>query len=289
MNGFINLLKPPGMSSAQAVGFVKRLTGDKVGHAGTLDPEAAGVLPLMVGRATRLMSYLSGDEKEYIAHVSFTGATDTQDAQGRMICKPNGVPAREEILSVLPQLTGEVMQSPSVYSAIKRNGVPMYKLAREGKATSLPERKVLIRGIRILQDTGDGFLIRVQCGGGTYIRTLCHDMGCLLGKPAHMRFLLRIGYGAFQIKNAVPLEGVAEDPEKALLPMDSPLSRYRSCTVPRKDLKPIINGVPIPMLPGMNADETVRLYADGSFLGLAGAEDGMLRMKVNLAAGMEIG
>ena len=136
MNGFLNLLKPPGMSSGTAVAIVKRLTGERVGHAGTLDPEAAGVLPIMVGRATRLLDYFVDKSKSYVAEIAFSGATDTQDAQGVVLEKGTRVPGREEILSVLPAFTGTIMQRPPAYSAVKRGGVPLYALARPPRANT---------------------------------------------------------------------------------------------------------------------------------------------------------
>ena len=131
MNGFINILKPPGMTSAAVVATLRRLTGgEKAGHAGTLDPEAAGVLPVMVGRAARLFDYLVDKEKEYVAEVAFGAATDTQDATGRIVAQGTSYPTRAQVEAALPSLTGDIRQRPSMFSAIKRDGKPLYALAR---------------------------------------------------------------------------------------------------------------------------------------------------------------
>ena len=150
MNGFINILKPPGMTSAAVVATLRRLcAGEKAGHAGTLDPEAAGVLPVMMGRAARLFDYLVDKQKEYVAEVAFGTATDTQDATGRVIARGENYPTRAQIEAALPALTGEIRQRPSMYSAIKREGTPLYALARRGEEVEVPERVVRVDALRL--------------------------------------------------------------------------------------------------------------------------------------------
>ena len=199
MNGFLNVLKPPGVSSAAVVGRLKRLLHEKTGHAGTLDPEAAGVLPILLGRATRLLDYMAREDKEYIACISFLGSTDTQDAHGRIIEKSRGVPDRKAFCDAIAHFTGEIVQHPSVYSALKVNGVPMYRLARSGQPVQEKERRIRIDSIDVIDPCDSGYLIRVRCSAGTYIRTLCHDIGQAMDKPAHMGFLLRTQSGSFRI------------------------------------------------------------------------------------------
>ena len=174
MNGYFNILKPTGMSSAAVVAVMRRLTGMKrVGHAGTLDPEAAGVLPVMTGKATRLFDYLTDKEKEYVAVCAFGARTDTQDATGTVIETGTDYPDRENFLRAAERLTGEITQVPSAYSAIKVGGKPLYLRARKGEDVDVPARTVRIDGIELLRETEDhGFEIRVRCGRGTYIRTL---------------------------------------------------------------------------------------------------------------------
>ena len=293
MNGFINLLKPPGMSSGAAVAVVKRLTGEKVGHAGTLDPEAAGVLPIMVGRAARLLDYFADKSKSYVAEIAFAGATDTQDAQGVIIENPTRVPEREEILAVLPAFRGEILQRPPAYSALKRDGVPLYELARKGVTVETKARPTSIRSLELGEQTGpDGYMLSVDCGSGTYIRTLCHDIGQALDAPAHMRFLLRTRHGAFSIENAVTVEevmtaGEKHEIENMLLPMDFPLQPLPRLNLPERFWKLGKNGgkLPIGIMPEIQENQPIRVYADNVLLGVAHKADGIIRFDVGLTGG----
>ena len=293
MNGFINLLKPPGMSSGAAVAVVKRLTHERVGHAGTLDPEAAGVLPVMVGRATRLLDYFTDHSKSYVAEIAFAGATDTQDAQGTIIENAAGVPGREEILAVLPQFTGKILQRPPAYSALKRDGVPLYALARQGKLVETEGRETLIRRLELGEKTGqDGCMLFVDCGSGTYIRTLCHDIGQALNTPAHMRFLLRTRHGTFSIENAVTMEELMAAAEvnmleNLLLPLDFPLNDLPGIQLPERLWKLGRNGgkLPADLLPELKDGELCRVYAAEELLGVAHREGNILRFDVGLTGG----
>ncbi|MDO5327803.1 MAG: tRNA pseudouridine(55) synthase TruB [Clostridia bacterium] len=293
MNGFINLLKPPGMSSGAAVAVVKRLTHERVGHAGTLDPEAAGVLPVMVGRATRLLDYFTDHSKSYVAEIAFAGATDTQDAQGTIIENAAGVPGREEILAVLPKFTGTILQRPPAYSALKRDGVPLYALARQGKLVETEGRETLIRRLELGKKTGqDGCMLFVDCGSGTYIRTLCHDIGQALNTPAHMRFLLRTRHGAFSIENAVTMEELMAAAEvnmleNLLLPLDFPLNDLPGIQLPERLWKLGRNGgkLPADLLPELKDGELCRVYAAEELLGVAHLEGNILRFDVGLTGG----
>ena len=290
MNGFINLLKPPGMSSGAVVAIVKRLTGERVGHAGTLDPEASGVLPIMVGRATRLLDCFPDHSKSYVAEIAFAGATDTQDAQGTIIEPKQSVPEREEILAVLPQFRGKIMQRPPAYSALKKDGVPLYALARQGKAVETQARETVINQLELGGRTGqDGYMLSIDCGSGTYIRTLCHDIGQALNAPAHMRFLLRTRHGAFAIENAVTVEEIMEagNLEKYLLPLDFPLGALPALQLPESCWKLGRNGgkLPAELMPELNEKERCRVYADKEILGVAHKDGDILRFDVGLTGG----
>ena len=293
MNGFLNLLKPPGMSSGGAVAVIKRLTGEKVGHAGTLDPEAAGVLPIMVGRATRLLDFFPDKSKSYIAEIAFSGATDTQDGQGAVIEEGRGVPGREEIESVLPRFRGIILQRPPAYSALKRDGVPLYALARKGQLVETEARETVIRSLTLGEKTGeDGYMLSVDCGGGTYIRTLCHDIGQALGKPAHMRFLLRTRAGAFAIDRSVTVEeamAAAEksDMERLLLPLDFPLTELPALRLPERFWKIGRNGgkLPADLAPDLAEGCRCRVYAEAELLGVGRRDGDVLRFDVGLTGG----
>ncbi len=290
VNGYINLLKPPGMSSGAAVAVVKRLTGAKVGHAGTLDPEAAGVLPIMVGRATRVLDYFTDKSKSYAAQLAFAGETDTQDAQGVLLTPCERVPKRQEIENVLPDFTGIILQRPPAYSAIKVGGKPLYALARKGEMVEAKARETDIRSL-VLGDqvAEDAYMLYVDCGSGTYIRTLCHDIGRALAAPAHMRFLLRTRHGAFALENCVTIEEVMAAAEKGkmeglLLPMDFPLQQMRRLDVNARFSVPVKNGAKLPaaLLPDVPENEVFRVYLDGVLCGLYRREQDVLHCCIGL-------
>lgn len=214
LNGVINLYKPPGMTSAQAVAAVKRIFGAKTGHAGTLDPAAAGVLPILVGQGTRVNDYVMAQQKQYLAEIAFGYATDTQDAQGHVIQQGSNYPDRDSLLLVLRGFVGQQQQVPPQYSALKVQGKPAYDLARAGLVADLKARLVEIVQLDLLHQTDrNGWLFRVVCSKGTYIRTLCHDIGQALTCPAHLRFLLRERTGSFCLEQSITLEELQEKRE----------------------------------------------------------------------------
>ena len=287
MNGFFNINKPAGISSAAVVGTLKRLTGERrVGHAGTLDPEAAGVLPIMMGRATRLFDYLVDKRKEYVAVCAFGTATDTQDATGQTVAEGNHYPTVERILQELPKLTGEIRQKPSMYSAIRVGGRRLYDLARKGMTAEIPERIVHVEEIEILGEEPDhGVRIRVACGKGTYIRSICDDLGKLCGCPAHMRSLVRTRSGFFTIEEAITLENArtlaAEGGLSArLISMDAPISHMLRMDAPEALKKPVAAGAALP-LRQMTGDEppeggVTRIYLRNVFWGICERRENQL-------------
>lgn len=292
MQGVINLLKPPGMSSAQAVAFIKRLSGAKAGHAGTLDPEAAGVLPLLLGRATRIADYLMAGRKVYLAEIAFGKATDTQDAQGQVIAEGEDYPDIRRIKAVLPGFTGNISQLPPQYSALKTGGMPAYRLAREGKQAALQPRRAQVYSIDLLRPVQDhGFLLRVACGRGTYIRTLCHDIGEALGCPAHMRILIREESAGLGIAQALTIEALKEAGreglERCLIRPDAALGFLPGMVVPEGLIHLLAGGVRIeaedPRLAGARAPEgPFLLYAGAAFLGVFECTEGYIRARTML-------
>lgn len=276
MNGFLNLLKPPGMTSNAAVVKIRKSIGKiKVGHAGTLDPEAAGVLPIMIGGAARLFDVLTEKQKAYIAVIGFGAATDTQDAQGTVVRTGDTLPTREEFEKVIPQFVGDILQTPPVFSALKIDGRPAYERARDGEEIEMRKRPARVDEIKLLDWMGDSARILVRCGRGVYIRTLCQDLGDAAGCPAHMRFLLRIQSGSFSIDRAVTLEEWenAENRQALLMKLDEPLSHLPKIRVSRKFEKAVRNGNPL-----YHFEETeeaafsggpTRVYMEDTFAGLA--------------------
>lgn len=288
MNGFLNVLKPPGMTSAAVVAVVKRLTGEsRVGHAGTLDPEAAGVLPVMIGRAARLFDYLVDKEKTYVAEAAFGAATDTQDATGRATAVGDAYPDYDQVRAACDRLTGDIWQRPSVYSAIKQDGKPMYQRARQGQEVEVPLRQVHVERIALMGETANhGVLMRVDCGRGTYIRSICNDLGELVGCPAHMRFLLRAKSGAFDLSTAMTVEeltALAQCGQLAekLLPLDMPIQHMHRADAAPSLRKQVSNGVRLPVA-GVRGAEALeegavtRIYLDDQFWGIAAREQDLL-------------
>ena len=294
MNGFLNILKPPGMTSAAVVAVARRLTGEKrVGHAGTLDPEAAGVLPIMIGRAARLFDYLVDKEKSYVAEVAFGAATDTQDATGRVIATGTAYPTIAQVEEAAARLTGDIWQRPSAFSAIKRDGKPLYELARRGEAVDVPARQVHVERIILRGERPDhGVLMTVDCGRGTYIRSICHDMGELVGCPAHMRFLLRSRSGAFDLSTAMTLEEAAAYAEAGalaehLLPLDGPIAHLPRAEAPEDMGRLVMGGAKLPAarIPGareLPEGQPVRIYFAGAFWGIAAREGAHLLWRAQM-------
>ncbi len=293
MNGFLNINKPAGMSSAAVVGVLKRLTGERrIGHAGTLDPEAAGVLPIMLGRATRLFDYLTEKEKEYVAVCAFGTATDTQDATGTVLARGDRYPEMETVAAALPGLTGEITQRPSAYSAIKVGGKRLYELARRGESVEAPERVVRVDRIEILGEEPDhGVRLRVRCGKGTYIRTLCHDLGQRCGCPAHMRSLIRIRSGFFTLEDAITLEdarALAAEGRlgERLIPMDRPIAHLRRMDAPDWMAKWVAAGAALPLekMRGEPPEEggVTRVYLKDAFWGMAERREGKLLWRAQI-------
>lgn len=294
MDGFLNLIKPPQMSSGALVAFVKRLTHERVGHAGTLDPEAAGVLPIMVGRATRLLDYFSDHEKKYIAQIAFGASTDTQDAQGRVLERSEHLPDERAIRAVLPRFEGDILQCPPAYSAIKLNGKPLYERARRGELVQTEPRPARIDEIEYMGAlSGDAHVLKISCGRGTYIRTLCHDIGAALGCPAHMRFLLRTRSGPFDIREAVTVEEVACAAREGrlgalMMPLDAPLQGLARADVPEDLRKPALNGVALPAAAlSVKAGERARVYYDGRLIGIAERRENQLVYLMMLTCAVE--
>lgn len=294
MNGFLNILKPPGMTSAAVVATLRRLTGEKrVGHAGTLDPEAAGVLPVMIGKAARLFDYLVDKEKEYVAECAFGTATDTQDATGRVIATGENYPPYAAVQQAAARLVGDIWQRPSMYSAIKQDGVPMYQRARRGETVEVPLRQVHVAAIDLHGEMPNhGVLMTIRCGRGTYIRSICSDLGDLLGCPAHMRFLLRSQSGVFGLDTAMTLEEAAAYAREGtlarhLLALDMPLQHLPRVDVPLRLHKQVENGARLPLkwVEGAHLAEgqATRVYLNNEFWGMAAREGDVLTWRALIA------
>ncbi|MCR4440922.1 MAG: tRNA pseudouridine(55) synthase TruB [Peptococcaceae bacterium] len=244
MNGVINVLKPPGMTSHDVVAFIRhQLETKKVGHAGTLDPQAAGVLPVCIGQATRLVDFLSYQDKEYMCRMVLGITTTTQDAWGDVVARTDAsFVTREMVESALARFRGEIEQEVPAYSAVKVAGVPMYEIARRGGNVPVVNRRVTIKRIELLEYRGPELAFYIRCSKGTYIRTLCHDLGSVLKTGGHMSFLLRTRVGDFHLGESLTLEEIKSRKEKALLPASKCVAGLPHLVVNKDDLNCFRNG-----------------------------------------------
>lgn len=281
LGGIVNINKPAGITSHNVVSRVRRILGIKrVGHTGTLDPDAEGVLPVCVGKATKLSDYVMGKEKIYRAVVHLGITTDTQDMSGEVLSKTTPNVSKEEFEQVAGSFVGEIKQIPPMYSAIKIGGKKLYELARQGVEVERKERRVTIYAIDIEDFDGETATINVHCSKGTYIRTLCHNIGEKLGCGASMGKLLRTKNGRFEILESVTLEEFEQNPEKYIVPADEILSEYPKFVLDEQQEQKVLNGMTIPA--DLN-DGFYRLYSSsGKFLCLSEMIDkSYLKMRIS--------
>lgn len=210
LNGVLNVLKPPGMTSFDVVSAIRRILDIKsrAGHTGTLDPFAAGVLPVCTGKATKAVEYLTGSDKKYRAEITLGIVTDTYDSTGRIIAQNDAGCNIEDITKVLFSFKGELLQTPPMYSAVKVEGKRLYELARKGREIDRPPRRVIIYDIVLVDFRRGRLLFDVTCSKGTYIRSLCHEFGERLGCGAHLSFLVRTASGRFSINDSLTFEEI---------------------------------------------------------------------------------
>lgn len=259
----------------------------RVGHGGTLDPMATGVLPVFIGRATRAVEFAADSDKEYIAGLKLGVITNTQDTTGEVLEERPVDVTRDQLWDVLAQFTGDLQQIPPMYSAIKINGKKLYELARKGKEVERKPRSIHIDALGVLPEPppeGADYLLRVRCSKGTYVRTLCHDIGQALGCGGCMSSLRRTMAAGFTLKDAITLDAVQEavargQGDSLLLPVDTYFARSgwkNSVTVRPAAEKQLRNGSSVPT-PGMEVE--CRVYSEsGEFLGLGSSEGARLRL-----------
>ena len=278
-SGIIIIDKPEGWTSMDICAKLRGIFQEKrVGHSGTLDPMATGVLPVFIGRATRAVEFAEKSDKEYIAGLKLGVVTNTQDISGEILEEHPIQVTQEQLEAVLEQFRGDILQVPPMYSAIKINGKKLYELARKGKEVARPPRPVTVNVLEVLErQQEDLYTIRVRCSKGTYIRTLCHDIGQALGCGGCMASLRRTMAATFTPDNAVTLEDVqtAADPFSLLLPVDTLFRDRKRLVVDRATEKKIRNGM-IAVLPHLDSGE-YRTYAiGGEFLALCRCRNGKL-------------
>ncbi len=275
MDGVVNVNKPLGITSHDVVYKLRKILNiKKIGHTGTLDPDAEGVLPMCVGRGTKLAEELTAKEKQYLAQLTLGIVTDTQDISGEVLKTYPVTASEEEIREAVMSFVGDIEQIPPMYSAIKVNGKKLYELAREGKTIEMPPRPVTIYSIEIkeldLENKKVSFL--VDCSKGTYIRTLCHDIGEKLGCGGVMSALKRTKSGRFHIDDAYTIQQIEEMAQKEdfsfITPVDEVLSTYDKVVLADRNAYRMCNGIPI-RLAGIAEGTIFRAYDEqGKFLAL---------------------
>jgi len=292
--GFLNLLKPPGMTSHDVVAMVRSKLGlRRIGHLGTLDPAAAGVLPVALGRATRLFQFAGGPDKAYRAEVVFGITTDTLDAEGRVSAEgDSSALSEDDLVAMTDSFVGEIEQTPPAYSAVNVGGRRLHELAREGVTVKARPRRVEIMSIDLVEFSPGRrarALLDVVCGGGTYIRTLAADLGKAAGCGAYLGFLVRTRVGRFDLSQALTLEELgARDEEdgvkEVLLPIDYPLAHLPSVTLEAEVGGTFLHGGQV--LTKAALGYPVRVYGSGErLLGLGEVlANGRLRPRVVMAS-----
>lgn len=289
MNGLVLLDKPQGLTSFGAASRMKKAYQTKrVGHTGTLDPLATGVLPVLIGRATRLCQYMLEEDKRYIAAVRLGITTDTEDITGRVLTENKPNVSEEELQKAIASFIGTVKQVPPMYSAIRQNGKRLYELAREGKTVERTARTVTVHDIKLLWFDGVEFAMEVHCSKGTYIRTLSADIGRKLGCGATMTALRRTEVAGVSIAECVTIDEVFEDPAAHLLPADRVVAHFPSVTVTGGQATRFQNGGELSLdrltLPETE-QEVFRVYFGDTFLGIGNRnrETGLLEVACVIA------
>ena len=277
-NGILVIDKPEGWTSMDVCAKLRGILHEKrIGHGGTLDPMATGVLPVFVGRATRAVEFATEQEKEYLAGLKLGVVTNTQDTTGTVVETNPVTVDRAALEGVLDRFRGDIAQIPPMYSAIKKDGKKLYELARAGKEVERPPRPVTIHALEILsQDGPDTYTLRVRCSKGTYVRTLCHDIGQALGCGGCMSALRRTWAAGFGLEQAVTMESVqqAEDPLSLLLPVDAYFARHPALTISGETEKRVRNGMTVGL--PQTEDGTYRVYGTQGFLALGQVKHGKL-------------
>ncbi len=277
MTGFINIIKPSGMSSAYAVGAVKKKFNCPCGHMGTLDPMAEGVLPVGIGKASRLFQYMLDKEKTYIARFIFGYTTDTLDITGEVTEKNDKIPTIDEIKAVLPKFVGEIEQMPPKYSAKCINGKRGYQLARQGVDFTLEAKKVNILGVECLgQISQNEFEFKIECKGGTYIRSLARDIAIACGSLGTMSKLSRVKSGIFSYENGITIEQLKslENLDDFIIEPDCTVS-FKKLNLTEKQAQKILDGV---FENYGFSDGTYRVYNQSKFIGVGKVSEGILRI-----------
>jgi tRNA pseudouridine55 synthase len=268
LNGWINLNKPEGVTSNDALNIIKRALGfPKIGHAGTLDPLASGVLPIALGEATKLVQYMMDDTKIYTFTITWGAERTTDDREGSVTSESPNRPSRSDVQKILPQFTGAIMQTPPQFSAIKIDGERAYDLARAGEVANIQPRPVDVYELEILEHTDQSTTLRAVTGRGTYVRTFARDMGRILGCYGYISNLIRDAVGPLSLNNAIKLDffqKTSDNPDylSALLPVETVLDDIPVLALNDSEARHVKNGQMLTMVARPNIERLLKAGID---------------------------
>ena len=283
MNGILIINKPKNFTSHDVVAKVKKICKQKVGHTGTLDPNATGVLPLLIGKATLISKYLINHDKEYVATLKLGIKTDTADGEGNIVIQKevNSNIDVEKIKSVFSNMIGKQKQIPPMYSAIKVNGKKLYEYARKGETVKIEPREIELYNLELIDYNTNihEIIFKISCSKGTYIRTVCEDIAEHLETVGYMKELKRTKVGIFNIESAINIEELDENNfEKYLISIDELFSDLEDITIQQNELKLLLNGVKLDKKQYKNG--LYKIYNESNFIGIGTVEEGKLKRDV---------
>ena len=285
MIGIVNINKPKGVTSSNVVVKVKKLLNLKrVGHMGTLDPLASGVLPICIGKATRLFDYFLKKQKTYIAQFKFGEETNTLDLEGEVVKTSNNIPTLNQVEESLKKFIGEIEQIPPMFSSKKINGKKAYDLARKGEEIELAPCKVVIYDYKILNQINDNtFEFLITCSAGTYIRCLARDLGKDLNSCATMVSLIRTKTGNFYIENSIDYESLSKEILLSnIVSLEQILIDFEKVVISQQDFQRLLNGLPLKK-ENLKPDVNYVVYVENSVIGIGIIENENLKIKTYLA------
>lgn len=275
MNGLVNVYKEKGMTSHDVVNKIRKIYGTKkVGHTGTLDPNATGVLPVAINNGTKVIEYMEQDDKTYIAELTLGIVTDTEDIWGEVLEENQVNVLEQEIIDVVNSFVGKQKQVPPMYSALKVNGKKLYELAREGKIIEREARDIEIFSIEDIDIDKKKVSFKVHCSKGTYIRTLCSNIGEKLGCGAAMSRLERVQAGSFSKESSVTLAELEKEKEKYIIDLEIPLARFKVIKLGSEEGKKYINGIRFNV---SMEDGTYRVYIEDKLYGICTVDNGVIK------------
>lgn len=280
MNGFLNVLKPSGLTASDVVVKVRKILNiKKVGHLGTLDPLAVGVLPIAIGKGTKLFNLLLNKQKVYRAFFTFGKSTDTLDSDGKIVNSAFKIPTADEVESVCKQFIGKQMQVPPLFSAKSVQGTRAYVLARNGQDIQLSAREIEIFECKLLKKVSfDTYMLDIVCSSGTYIRSIARDVAKVLSTVGYMSALIRLESGLFSIDKSLTFDEISQQKENALLPIDFVISDIPKYEFDLANYSKLSNGIKLPFVCGGYR----KIYCNGELFGIGKSKNGLLDLEYYL-------